>query len=300
MKQRLLSLVLCALALALPAGAARAQAWLVAPRTDYIGGWVESQNFKHNLDWVRRHQKCGPAGVNAAGFCIWDRTSPPPAIDCKLWVKTCEGYCKSGLSQFCVGQSGQRAQAARPVNAPARTLTAMPASANANAGVLYTGKEFATKKGIYRLVAPYPAENQPEIAKTFATLIVTFNKMAPKNYGIPANNLATAYAAILAGSYAAYTNQPFPENAVKPLFEQVQRGMLNDLQIVQANMDDKAAMYQVWVGAGMYLLGWQANLAKHPNPEQQAQMQKAGGDALRALSIDPDRVRFTTSGMELD
>jgi hypothetical protein len=50
----------------------------------------------------------------------------------------------------------------------------------------------------------------------------------------------------------------------------------------------------------MYLLGWQANLAKHPNPEQQAQMQKAGGDALRALSIDPDRVRFTTSGMELD
>ena len=171
----------------------------------------------------------------------------------------------------------------------------------ASAVALSTGQTFATKKGISQLVAPVPAENQPEAAKMFTTLILTFEKTIPRTYGIPANNLASAYAAVLAGSYAAYTNRPFPENAVKPLFEQVQQGMLDNPQISRVSVDKKAAMYQVWVGAGMYLLGWQAQLAKHPNPEEQAKMQKAGADSLRAAlaGTDPSRVRFTTRGMEV-
>ena len=301
MKQRLFSLVLCVSALLLSAGAAHAQAWLVAPHTDYIGTWADNQYFKHNLEWVRKNQKCGPAGVNAAGYCIWDSTSPPPAIDCKVWDTTCAAYCKMypQFPQFCVGKSGQRVRAAPRANARAQASTAMPASANA--AVLYTGQDFATNQGIYQLVAPLPAQNQPEVAKMFATLILNFNKTVPGAYGIPAHNLATAYAAALAGSYAAYTNRPFPENAVKPLFEQLERTMLNNPQILQTNVEQKNALYQVWVGMGMYLLGWQANLAKHPDPQQQAKMQKAGANALRAAlgGTDPSRVSFTASGMQL-
>jgi hypothetical protein len=172
----------------------------------------------------------------------------------------------------------------------------------ASASSLDTGKPFATKKGIYRLVAPVPAENQPEAAKMFTSLILTFEQTIPRTYGIPANNLASAYAAVLAGSYAAYTNRPFPENAVKPLFEQARRGMLDNPQISQVRLEDKAAMYQVWVGTGMYLLGWQANLAKNPDPQQQAKMQKAGANVLRSMlgGADPGRVRFTASGMQLN
>ena len=166
---------------------------------------------------------------------------------------------------------------------------------------LNTGKPFATTMGIERMVAHYPAQYQQQITKTFTTLISTFDQTIPRTYGIPANNLASAYAAVLAGSYAAYTNRPFPENAVKPLFKQVQQGMLNNPQTSQVSMDEKNAMYQIWVGTGMYLLGWQAELAKHPDPQQQAKMQKAGADALRAAlgGADPSRVRFTASGMQM-
>jgi hypothetical protein len=170
----------------------------------------------------------------------------------------------------------------------------------ASGASLNTGNVFATNQGIERLVASYPAQDQPQIAQTFKTLILTFNQTIPRTYGIPANNLATALAAALAGGYAAYTNQPFPENAVKPLFRQVEQVMLRNPKIVQVSMNEKNAQYQMWVGAGMYLLGWQADLAKHPNPQQQAQMQKAGADALHALGIDPGRVHFTASGMKLD
>ena len=259
MKQRLLSLfttqrVLCALALALSAGAAHAFFGSI----DYISDITVTKSvMESNFNWVRKNQKCGPAGVNAAGFCI-----------------------------------GQGANSSTQTPALLR---------GASAASLSTGKPFATKKGIYRLVAPVPAENQPEAAKMFTMLITTFDQTIPRTYGIPANNLASAYAAVLAGSYAAYTNRPFPENAVKPLFEQVQQGMLDNPQISQVSLDEKAAMYQVWVGAGMYLLGWQAELVKHPNSEQQAKMQKAGANALRAAlaGTDPSRVRFTARGMEV-
>jgi hypothetical protein len=261
MKQRLLCLVTCALALT--AGAAHAQAWLNAMggayNFDYVGAWAYSHNLARSVPNLKP--------------CGW--ATP---IGTQTWVYK---------NQPCPGP-----------NSKSRAQTS---PRGASAASLYTGKGFATKKGIYQLVAPVPAENQPEAAQMFTTLILTFEKTIPRTYGIPANNLASAYAAALAGSYAAYTNRPFPENAVKPLFEQAQQAMLDNPQISQVSLEDKAAMYQVWVGMGMYLLGWQANLAKHPDSQQQAKMQKAGADALRSAlaGADPSRVRFTTNGMQL-
>jgi hypothetical protein len=205
-----------------------------------------------NFNWLRQHQQCGPAGANAAGFCIGKQSSP-------------------------------QAQA-------------LPRGASA---ALYTGDAFATTKGIEQLATPYPVQDRPQAVKEFTTIIYNFDKTIPRTYGIPVNNLATAYAAILAGSYAAYSNKPFPDNAVKPLFKQVEQVMLNNPKLAQISMNEKNAQYQIWVGAGMYMMGWQAELAKHPNPEQLAKMQKAGADALQALGFDPSRVRFTASGMQL-
>ena len=74
--------------------------------------------------------------------------------------------------------------------------------------------------------------------------------------------------------------------------------MQNNPMLAQASLDEKNAMYQVWVGAGTYMLGWQSNLAKHPNAQQQAKMQQAGAQTLRSLGIEPDKVRFTAKGME--
>jgi len=163
--------------------------------------------------------------------------------------------------------------------------------------VLYSGEDFDTHTGIERMVSPYPAENQPQIAQTFKQLIDSFGKNIPPIYDIPKNNLATGFTIILAGGYAAYTNQTFPDDAIKPLFRQVEQVMRNNPSLTHLSMDEKNAMYQVWIGTGMYMLGWQSELAKRPNPPQQAQMRQAGANIMRSLDVDPDHVRFTASGM---
>jgi len=173
------------------------------------------------------------------------------------------------------------------------------APSGASVASLYTGADFATTAGIDRLAASFPTQNQQQIAQVFKTLIVSFNQTVPRTYGIPVNNLATAFTAVLAGSYAAYTNQPFPENAVKPLYQQLEQVMLSNSSLSQGSMEEKNTMYQMWVGLGTYMLGWQSELAKHPNAQQQAQMQKAGANILRSLNIDPDRVSFTDRGMQM-
>jgi hypothetical protein len=165
--------------------------------------------------------------------------------------------------------------------------------------LLYSGEPFATTKGIEGLAVQYPAKDQRHAVEVFTKIIFTFDKTVPRTYGIPANNLATAYTAILAGGYAAYTNRPFPEEAVKPLFRQVEQAMANDPKILHASAEEKGALYQRWVGVGAFMLGWQSNLAQHPDPAQQAKMQKTGANILRSLGIDPGKARFTRRGMEL-
>ena len=197
------------------------------------------------------------------------------------------GRCVNGLGG-CAGsarKSSQQAQAALP-------------SRDARAK-LYTGRDFASTKGIEQLVSSSPRANQPQMVQAYKKLIVTFNDTIPRTYGIPKNNLATAYAAILAGSYAAYTNRPFPDDAVKPLYQQMERVILGAPAIHEASVTEKNTLYQIWVGVGMVMLATQAELAQHPNPAQQAQLQQAGANSLRILlGVEPDKVRFTKQGLE--
>jgi len=172
---------------------------------------------------------------------------------------------------------------------------------NGTADSLDIGQDLAAAQGIEQLASAYPPEDLPRIKEQYTKLIHAFTEAMPSAYGIPKNNLAAAYAAILAGSYAAYTGQPFPDDKIKPLYRQMEQLMRGDPKISEASMKEKASMYQVWVGLGMAMLMGQTELAKNPNanPEQRAQLQKVGGDSLRALlHVEPERVRFTANGLE--
>ena len=157
-----------------------------------------------------------------------------------------------------------------------------------------------TGKGIDLLASMYPREEQALRARQFSQIVVAFNKSMPTLYGVPRNNLATGMAAALVGGYAAYNNRTLPDAMVKPLVEQLQRGLQDDPRIVQATAQDKRAWYQVMVGLGMGLLVSQAELAERPDPAQQALLRRAGEQLLRStLGVDPARLSFTTSGLQI-
>jgi len=228
-----------------------------------------------------------------------------------VYIDTYDAYLESQRLIDGTGSTGRRcrppAHCSRPRPHPApraqasakRQPTVSYAPPGGASDPLYTGKDFATRQGIEKLVASYPPKDQPQRAAEYAKLIITFNDTMPRTYGIPKNNLATALTAFVAGSYAAYTNRPFPDAAVKPLYRQMERFLLDQPRLARASMNNKAAMYQIWVGSGMLMLMAQADLSRHPNSAQQAQLHKKGGEILRALlGVEPNQVRFTANGME--
>jgi|GEM_PF-504472 len=229
--------------------------------------WAIPYNFDYIGTWVANHNL-----ARAVHHCVGGLGGCPPGMR----------------------RSGTQVQASPP-------RPRVPPPPRRGAGDwLYTGRDFATTRGIEQLVSTYPRKNQVQMVQTYTKLIVTFNETVPRAYGIPRNNLATAYAAILAGSYAAYTNQPFPDDKVKPLYRQMEQVILDAPEIYEASTTDKNTLYQIWVGLSMAMMATQADLAQHPNPVRQAQLQKAGADSLRALlGVEPDKVRFTRQGMEL-
>ena len=117
---------------------------------------------------------------------------------------------------------------------------------------------------------------------------------------MPANNLATGLTVVLAGAYAAYHNQPFPDAWVKPLYQQMEGLLLQDSRLHQRSTVGKAADYQVMVGAGMAMMLTQAELQKAPDAKALQQLRDTGADALRTLfKADPQQVEFTRSGLQV-
>jgi len=215
-------------------------------------------------------------------------TMPSPVLTSKIW----SDVVWYGVNKRSTGIP-------RNANGLKKTSTSEVRSPIGASNSLDTGQDFATARGLEQLVATYPQEDQPRMVQVYKKLILAFNDTVPRAYGLPKNNLATAYTAVLTGSYAAYTHQPFPDDAVQPLYRQMERLMRSNPKLDQASMNDKATLYQVWVGLGMFMLAAQAELAQHPDPQQQAQLQKAGADSLRTLlGVEPDKVRFTANGMK--
>ena len=62
----------------------------------------------------------------------------------------------------------------------------------------------------------------------------------------------------------------------------------------------KAADYQIMVGAGMAMMLTQAELEKAPNPAALKQLRDTGRDALRTLfNADPQSVEFSSAGLRV-
>lgn len=171
------------------------------------------------------------------------------------------------------------------------------------AGVSSTGKSLSSTRGRDQLAhALYPRQDFAKGSIVLNRLIMTFHQNAERLYGVPANHLASAVAASMAGGYAAYTNTPFRDEWVQPLVAQLNQVMSEDATITGASLQKKIDMHQILVGMGMYLMTAQLELQQGgADPTQVAELRQAGGDYLRAmLGVDPDRLQFSTTGVRVN
>ena len=150
------------------------------------------------------------------------------------------------------------------------------------------------------LVTAYPADAQGKVRREFTNLLNTFRKLE-KQFGLPANDVATAVAAYLAGSYAAYTDVTLPDAHFKPLVAQMRRALQDDAQFAKASDATRQQMYEQLVTLGMLMTVTQLGLQQNPDPRLNADMRAAGGDYLESfLGVPANRVRITAEGLELE
>lgn len=177
--------------------------------------------------------------------------------------------------------------------------------------MLYAGEAGTTRQVIdtrgLESVAAIVHRSMPDTGKSyswyrgaFKEVMISFNQKVEKLYGVPPNYLATGMTVMLAGAYAAYHNQPFPESFIRPVFKQMERMMSNDESIQQAQLRSKRFDYQVMLMTGLILQSAQMELQKKPNAAQQARLRRMGARYLqKILNAEPERIVFSSSGVHV-
>lgn len=181
--------------------------------------------------------------------------------------------------------SGAAKQQEREKAKPAEVSTRIPKPTGTN--------------GIEVLVSGYSAAQKPEARKLFGQMVEMFEPVA-KQLSVPAHDMGSAAAALIAGTYAAYHNEVLPNEHFKPLVEQMQEVLSQDANYGRMSAAEKERMYQVLVGTGMFFTLMQLENSKKPDPKVTQMLQSAGKDFLGKFTrLDPQQVKLDSRGLSL-
>lgn len=157
----------------------------------------------------------------------------------------------------------------------------------------------ADGRGIEVLISGYPDAQKPQMRELFRKMIDMFEPVAQK-LGVPAHDIGSAAAALIAGSYAAYHDQVLPDEYFKPLAQQMQDVFARDPGFAKLSSAEKQRMYQIMVGTGMFFTIMQLENAKQPDPKVALQLRTAGADFLEKFTrLDPAVMRIDRNGLSI-
>jgi hypothetical protein len=138
-----------------------------------------------------------------------------------------------------------------------------------------------------RLASAYPPARRKEAETLFRQLLTIFNQLEQK-FNQPQNDLPTAMAGFLAGSYSGYRGADFPDEQFVPLVKQMRAILAKNPEIAGASDAQKQEMYEQFAIIGVFMAGTNAALKQSPNAEIAASMRKTGGTNLQTfLNVDP-------------
>lgn len=153
---------------------------------------------------------------------------------------------------------------------------------------------------IKQLAMAYPAASREAAEQVFAQLLAGF-KQIESQFGLPSNDVATAVAAFLVGSYSAYRNAAVPDEQFLPLVKQMRQIIGNTPAFAQATAAEKQETYEQLAILGMFMATTQMALDRQPDPRVAADAKAAASGYLRAfLGTDPERVHIGAKGLELE
>ncbi len=152
---------------------------------------------------------------------------------------------------------------------------------------------------IRQLSAAYPAASRAAAEGVFKQLLAGF-KQIEKTFGLRSNDVATAAAALIVGSYSAYNDVDVPDAQFVTVVKQMREIIGGTPAFGQASSAEKQETYNQLAILGTFMAVTRMALDQSPDPAISREARRAAGGYLQAfLNVDPERVRISNQGMEI-
>lgn len=227
------------------------------------------------------------AACSVASAVAFDIPPPPPPVYDGLIFPL---FPNSTAVPFS-GQSGggggkaRRSTAGAP-SAPARISTLAPASPQASANAR-------------QLAQAMPTAQREQMAKVYLQSFDTWRQLERK-LGLPANDVAGAVAAFIAGNYMAYRNVEVPDATYHRLVAQMRGALAGSRGFARASPSDKRMLYEQMAMVGTFMAVARMSFQQKPNPAAEQNFRESAAANLEAaLKVPADQVRITDNGLTL-
>ncbi|PJK08612.1 hypothetical protein CO610_05555 [Lysobacteraceae bacterium NML95-0200] len=197
------------------------------------------------------------------------------------------------LSQAVLKSSSPSKTEPRRASPPAR-----PASPDTNTASVNTRFTPTRRgRGLDEMAARYPAAERAEARRKMQRLYDHWPQMA-QQLGVPANDMGSALAAYLVGSWMAYRDVDYPDAQFKLATEQMRHVLAEFPDFAGMSNADRQYSHEQLVTLGILVALTRHELKQSPNRQVQAQLRQLAGQNLRQfLNVDPDRVHFRADGL---
>lgn len=229
------------------------------------------------------------AGI-AAPAVAFDIPPPPPPVYQGLIFPLFPNSTAVPFSGQSGGGSSSSSSARRspagPTAGPTRMSTLAPGSPQAGANAR-------------QLAQAMPAAQREQMARVYLQSFDTWRQLERK-LGLPANDVAGAVAAFVAGNYMAYRNVEVPDATYHRLVAQMRSALADSRGFARASPSDKRMLYEQMAMVGTFMAVARMSFQQQPNPAAEQNFRESAAANLEAaLKVPADQVRITESGLTL-
>lgn len=184
------------------------------------------------------------------------------------------------------------------VNAPGKGTGSTAGSSGSRSTTLASGSP-QTSANARQLALAVPAGQREQMARVYLQSFDTWRQLERK-LGLPANDVAGAVAAFIAGNYMAYRNVEVPDPTYLRLVAQMRSALADSRGFARASPSDKRMLYEQMAMVGTFMAVARMSFQQKPNPAAEQNFRDAAAANLEAaLKVPADQVRITDNGLTL-
>jgi hypothetical protein len=144
-----------------------------------------------------------------------------------------------------------------------------------------------------------PVAQREQMAQAYLQSFDAWRQLERK-LGLPADDVAGAVAAFIAGNYMAYRNEDVPDATYLRLVEQMRAALAGNRGFAAASPADKRRLYEQMAMVGTFMAVARLSFQQQPNPAAERNFRDAAAANLEtALKVPAGQVRISERGLTL-